>query len=121
MPRKMHWHLALNIIREMERQAELVPQIPAGHILLFQTPAESTAYRFARLDLKHFSPLSGRFIKGNIARGEVYYTNSTHLTNHAAIPPFERVNLEGRFHPFLKADAVTHLWLGDMNFLQKIW
>ena len=47
--------------------------------VLEQTPAESTAYRFAKLDLKYHSPESLRVVKGNIATNQVYYTNSTYL------------------------------------------
>jgi ribonucleoside-triphosphate reductase len=103
----------LNIIEEMARQADILSHKFGWPFLLFQTPAESTAYRFARLDLKHFSPLPGRFVKGDLARGGIYYTNSTHLMNGAVIPPLKKIDMEGRFHPFLKGDAVTHFWLGD--------
>jgi ribonucleoside-triphosphate reductase len=103
----------LAIVEAMARQADRMSRQYGSSFLLFQTPAESTAYRFARLDLKHFSPLPGRFVKGNLARGEVYYTNSTHLGADADLTPGSRVEIEGRFHPFLKADAMTYLWLGD--------
>lgn len=80
---------------------------------LQQTPAESTPYRFARLDLKHFSPLSGRFVKGDIARGEIYYTNSTHLAVSASVSPIDRVTFEGDFHPFIDGETISPLWIGD--------
>ena len=88
------------------------------HGLLFvldQTPAETTAYRFARLDLKYFSPKAGHHVRGNIAKGEVYYTNSTHLHPSAGVSPIERVQLEGRFHPLIQGGAVTHVWLGNIR------
>ncbi|MBP7341024.1 MAG: anaerobic ribonucleoside-triphosphate reductase, partial [Syntrophaceae bacterium] len=81
--------------------------------VLEQSPAETTAYRFARLDLKYHSPAAGRMVQGDIASGSVYYTNSTHLHTAADIGPFTRVQEEGRFHPFLAGDVVTHLQLGD--------
>ena len=68
-------------------------------LVLEQTPAESTSYRFARLDLHYFSPDSGQVVKGDIASGEVYYTNSTHLNVQAAMNPIERVTNEGSFPP----------------------
>ena len=83
------------------------------HYILEQTPAETTTYRFARLDLKYFSPRAGHFIRGNLARGEVYYTNSTHLTVSAPVYPSERVKKEGFFHPLIRGGAVTHVWLGE--------
>ena len=53
--------------------------------ILEQSPAETTAYRFARLDLKYFSPAAGRYVKGDIAEGAIYYTNSTHLNVSADV------------------------------------
>ncbi len=81
--------------------------------ILEQTPAETTTYRFARLDLKYFSPRAGHFIRGNLAGGEVYYTNSTHLSVSASLLPSERVKKESLFHPFIRGGAVTHVWLGE--------
>jgi ribonucleoside-triphosphate reductase len=81
--------------------------------VLEQTPAESTAYRFAKLDLKYHSPKSGHIVKGDISKGEVYYTNSSHLNNAAVLNPIERVRQEGLFHPLIEAGALTHIWLGE--------
>jgi ribonucleoside-triphosphate reductase len=81
--------------------------------VLEQTPAESTAYRFARLDLRYHSPQSGHIVKGDISRGEVYYTNSTLFNVSSSISPIERVKKEGFFHPIIEAGALTHIWLGE--------
>ena len=82
-------------------------------LILEQTPAESTAYRFARLDLRSFAPRSGRFICGDISRGGVYYTNSTQFGVKADVSPMERVEGEGRFHPFIAGTVNTSIWLGE--------
>ena len=82
-------------------------------IVLEQTPAESTSYRFARLDLGRFSPLSGRIMKGDISTGEIYYTNSTHLNVGHSMNPIERVTTEGLFHPLIEAGSISHIWLGE--------
>jgi ribonucleoside-triphosphate reductase len=81
--------------------------------ILEQSPAESTAYRFARLDLKYHSPRSGRLVRGDIARGEIYYTNSTQLNIAAQTAPLDRVRSEGTFHPLIEGNAITPVWLGD--------
>jgi anaerobic ribonucleoside-triphosphate reductase len=81
--------------------------------VLEQTPAESTAYRFARLDLKYHSPQSGHYVKGDISRGEVYYTNSTYFSVSSEMSPIERVIKEGLFHPRIEAGSLTHVWLGE--------
>jgi len=81
--------------------------------ILEQSPAESTAYRFARLDLKYHSPRSGRLVRGDIARGELYYTNSTQLNISAKVDPLVRVRSEGTFHPLIEGNAISSVWLGD--------
>jgi ribonucleoside-triphosphate reductase (formate) len=83
--------------------------------VLEQSPAETTAYRFARLDLKYYSPDAGRFVKGDIAEGAIYYTNSTHLNVAADIAPLQRVIQEGLFHKYFEGDVITHLQLGGFN------
>lgn len=105
----------LKVIGHMRDEAEKLSKKYGLHFILEQTPAETTAYRFARLDLKYFSPKAGHFVKGDLARGEVYYMNSTHFSASAAVHPMERVSQEGRFHPFIRGSAVTHVWLGDMR------
>ena len=70
--------------------------------VLEQTPAESTAYRFAKLDMKHF-PEAQKVVKGNLSLEEIYYTNSTLFNVGAAVDPIERVKREGLFHPLIEA------------------
>jgi len=105
----------LKVIAHMKLLAEKMGKKEGMRILLEQTPAESTSYRFARLDLKDFSPLSGRVVKGNVAEGKVYYTNSTHLNVGVRINPVERVTSEGIFHPLIEAGSISHIWLGESN------
>lgn len=81
-------------------------------VVLNQTPAESTSYRFARMDMRYHSTLAGRTVRGDIARGEVYYTNSTHLSPSARMSAIEKVAKEGRFHNLIDANPLTHIWIG---------
>lgn len=103
----------LKVIGRMKEAANRLTEKYDMNFIMVQTPAESTAYRFARLDLKHFSPKSGHFIRGDISEGEVYYTNSTLLDVSSPTSPFERVRIEGSFHPLIEGGAVTHIWLGE--------
>ncbi len=87
---------------------------------------EPVAQRFARLDLRHASPESGHFVKGDIARGEVYYTNSTLLNPVAPISQFEKIRIEGLFHSLTPAEACSFLKLEPEmeikeNFLKFLW
>ncbi|MEO0077014.1 MAG: anaerobic ribonucleoside-triphosphate reductase [candidate division WOR-3 bacterium] len=81
--------------------------------VLEQTPAESTAYRLAKLDLEYYPNQASKVVKGNIHDNAVYYTNSTYLNVSLPIDPIERVEREGRFHPMIEAGALTHIWLAD--------
>jgi ribonucleoside-triphosphate reductase len=80
--------------------------------VLEQTPAESTAYRFAKLDMKLF-PEAQKVVKGNLGVDEIYYTNSTLFNVGSAVDPIERVKREGLFHPLIEAGSLTHVWLGE--------
>jgi ribonucleoside-triphosphate reductase len=82
-------------------------------LVLEQTPAESTAYRFAKLDLEKYPGRTAESVKGNIPRGEIYYTNSTLFNVAAPLNPIDRVRYEGLFHPLIEAGALTHIWLGE--------
>lgn len=82
------------------------------NFILEQSPAESTPHRFARLDLKYFSPEAGRYVRGDIARGEVYYTNSTCFDIAAPVDALEKVRHEGMLHPCIEGETLSHLWLG---------
>lgn len=81
-------------------------------IVLNQTPAESTSYRFARLDMRYHSAMAGRAVRGDIARGEIYYTNSTHLNPSIKISPIEKVRSEAVFHDLMDANPLTQIWMG---------
>ncbi len=83
------------------------------NFVLEQTPAESTAYRMARLDLEHYPEQARTTVKGDMQKGEVYYTNSTYLNVSSQISPIERVRKEGMFHPLIEAGSLTHIWLGE--------
>lgn len=81
--------------------------------ILEQDPAESTAYRFAKLDLQAFPLQAGQVVHGEIKKGFVYYTNSTHLDVDAQVDPVERVIKEGLFHPLIEGGNISHIWLGE--------
>ncbi len=105
----------LKVAGFLRKEAERLSEETGMTFLLEQSPAETTAYRFARLDLKYHSPVAGRFVQGDIAEGSIYYTNSTHLNAAADVAPLQRVIEEGRFHQFMAGEVVTHLQLGGAN------
>ncbi len=102
-----------DIVAYMKDVADRLTERHGMRFILEQSPAESMPYRLARLDLKHFSPTAGHFVRGNIAKGSIYYTNSTLLAVSSPTDSFERAALEGEIHPLIEGNAATCIWLGD--------
>jgi ribonucleoside-triphosphate reductase len=103
----------LRVISAMKKNAEEIGEKYGIRMPLEQTPAESTAYRFAKLDMKYYPLQAPTVIKGNKSNGEIYYTNSTYLNVGAPISAIERTKAEGLFHPLIEAGSLTHVWLGE--------
>lgn len=119
----------LKLIAFMNKKGEEYGKEYGVRMPLEQTPAESTAYRLAKLDVKHYPVQTSTVIKGIKGTGEIYYTNSTYLNVSAPINPIDRVKIEGLFHPMIEAGALSHIWLGESkpsaesiaNFVKKIF
>ncbi len=120
--------LARSIVKFMDLKCQELSERCGFKVVLEQTPAESTSYRFAKLDLKSF-PEAASIVRGNRSTGEVYYTNSTHIPYDVPMDPIDKVVEEGRFHPMIKAGAITHIWMGEhrpdeqalASFVQKVF
>ncbi len=108
---KEAYMLGLKIIAQMNANCKDITKELGFTTILEQTPAESTAYRFAKLDLNRYGEPMKKIIKGTI--DAPYYTNSTYLNVGANISPIERVKKEGKFHTLIDAGSITHVWLGD--------
>ncbi len=119
----------LKVISHMNLLCNRYSEELGMHFVLEQTPAESTAYRFAKLDVRDFPEQAKKYVRGNIPFGEIYYTNSTCLPVSSRDNPIERVRVEGLFHPIIEAGAITHVWLGESkpdraslaNFVIKVF
>jgi len=107
------FRFGLKVIAHMNIVCNKMAEQTGMKFVLEQTPAESTAYRFAKLDMAHFSEQAERVVEGNHAKGEVYYTNSTLYNVGSLTNPIERVEREGLFHPLIEAGSITHIWLGE--------
>jgi ribonucleoside-triphosphate reductase len=103
----------LKVISHMDLLTKKLSQEHGMRFVLEQTPVESTTYRFARLDLKYHSPEAENYVKGDLERGEAYYTNSTYFAVSSQMSPIDRVIKEGLFHPRIEAGSLTHIWLGE--------
>ncbi|WP_303321769.1 anaerobic ribonucleoside-triphosphate reductase [Cloacibacillus evryensis] len=101
------------VIQYMDLKCQQLSERYGLKIVLEQTPAESTALRFAKLDLRAYPEIAKNYIKGNFESGEIYYTNSTHLNYKLVQDPIDKVTREGELHPMIKAGAITHVWMGE--------
>ncbi|XRO74848.1 anaerobic ribonucleoside-triphosphate reductase [Methanocaldococcus sp. 28A] len=76
-----------------------------------QTPAESTAGRFARLDYKYYKEETISVVRGDLKDPEtLYYTNSSHVRVDAPITLGEKVKIEAKFHPLCNGGHIMHVW-----------
>ncbi len=103
----------LRVIAHMNKLTKKHSEEEGMRFVLEQTPAESTAYRMAKLDMRHYPLQTAAVVKGMKETGEIYYTNSTYLNVSEKINPIDRVKTEGLFHPMIEAGALTHVWLGE--------
>lgn len=102
----------LKVIAHMNIVAARLAKKHNMRFVLEQTPAESTAYRFAKLDMKVY-PEAQSVVKGCLTEDEIYYTNSTLFNVSSNVDPIDRVKKEGLFHPLIEAGSLTHIWLGE--------
>ncbi|MDI9569150.1 MAG: anaerobic ribonucleoside-triphosphate reductase [Pseudomonadota bacterium] len=103
----------LRVIAFMAHRAKVLSDRYGLDLVLDQSHAETTAHRFARLDLRYFSPPAGRHVRGDLVAGSLYYTNSTHLPVSSPLKPAARILREGKFHPWIGGGAAVQIWLGE--------
>lgn len=90
-----------------------------------ETPAESTAGRFAKLDKKKYG--ENAFVQSN--KYGFYYSNSVHFSVDAPIDYIDKLNYQSKFHPLVEAGSMIHNWVGDKSpspkaigdLIYKVW
>lgn len=102
----------LKILSYMNQKCKEYSEEFGIHTILEQTPAETTAYRFAKMDRERY-PAYEHLFKGDHESGGVYYTNSSYVPVESDMSPIERIKLEGKTHPLITAGSITHIWVGE--------
>ena len=74
------------------------------------TPAESTAYRFAKHDKKDFPNI---ITASEVNGGTPYYTNSSHLPVGYTEDIFEALDMQDELHTLYTSGTVFHAFLGE--------
>jgi ribonucleoside-triphosphate reductase (formate) len=103
----------LRVVSEMQLKCKELSKRHDINLVIEESPAESAAYRLAKLDMKYYPASAREVIKGSLANNEYYYTNSVHLAPDAPVDYIERVKKQGLFHPLMEAGAFVHIWLGE--------
>jgi len=122
------YKLGLKIASAMYLKIKQLEEQYGLKLVLEETPAESTSLRMAKIDLIEY-PESVDFVRGNIDKGEVYYTNSVHLEADAPVDIIERIEKQGKFNPIIEAGAITHVFVGEkkpsaeaiLSLIKKTW
>ena len=77
------------------------------------TPAESTAYRFARIDTELYPDIIVANHEQHAKGAQPYYTNSTHLPVGYSADIFEVLNLQDDLQGLYTGGTVLHIFTGD--------
>jgi ribonucleoside-triphosphate reductase len=115
----------LEIISYMNNKTNELSKKYGLSIKLEETPAESTAGRFAKLDIKHYKEKA--YHKSN--EYGVYYSNSIHFATDSDVDYIERLQKQSKFHTLVDAGSMIHIWGGEYNpspeaiykLLEKTW
>ncbi len=103
----------LKVIAHMNLICRRLSEEHGIKMVLEESPAESSGYRLAKLDMKYYPNQARQVLKGNLESEEFYYTNSVHLNVEADIDYISRVQKQSLFHPLIEAGAICHIWLGE--------
>jgi ribonucleoside-triphosphate reductase (formate) len=103
----------LKVVAHMNLTTKRLSEKYGINLVLEESPAESSAYRLAKLDMKYYPAQAVQVLKGDLGGDEFYYTNSVHLNVEADIDYIERVQKQSLFHPLIEAGAICHIWLGE--------
>lgn len=91
-------------------------QVETGNIYnLEATPAESTAYRFARIDTIQYPDIITANQKAYKEGAAPYYTNSTHLPVGYTDDIFKVLSLQDDLQVRYTGGTVLHIFTGDAN------
>ncbi len=99
----------LRVIKHINEKASELTKETGLRWSVLQSPAESTAHRFAMLDKRRYPDLA--VVKGD--KGSYYYTNSSHVPVDSDVLLPEKIRLEEKFHPLTPGGHIFHAFLGE--------
>lgn len=104
-------NLGLRILEFMNQRASELIKETGYRWSVLQTPAESTAYRFATLDREKFPDKA--ITQGD--KNAAYYTNSSHVPVNSDVNLPEKIRIEEKFHPLTLGGHIFHAFMGESH------
>lgn len=99
----------IKILEHINHRADQLKKETGLRWSVLQTPAESTAYRFASLDKEKFNDQA--LLQGD--KGSYYYTNSSHVPVNSDILLPEKIKIEEKFHQLTPGGHIFHAFMGE--------
>ena len=136
------WLLGLNILTDIKTYLVEVQTDLEFPLAFARAPAETTAGRFARLDVfdpdEQIRELARKVVKGDLQKAlenpddsdqPIYYTNGGMVSDDATINIFEKIKLEDPVFAIVDGGNMSHFWLGEgetnpsglMDFAMKLF
>ena len=78
---------------------------------LVENPSEKIKFRFAKLDLIHFSDKAKAILNHN----KTSYSNSFHYSVNASLDLLERIYKQGEFHELIQNEGIEHISSGTID------
>ena len=78
---------------------------------LVENPSEKIKFRFAKLDLIHFSDKAKAILNHN----KTSYSNSFHYSVNASLDFLERIYKQGEFHELIQNEVIEHISSGTID------
>jgi ribonucleoside-triphosphate reductase (formate) len=103
--------LGLKVLEYMNKRADELKNDTGYRWSVLQTPAESTAYRFATLDREKFG-------EQTVTQGDdqaAYYTNSSHVPVNSEVSFAEKIRIEEKFHQLTLGGHIFHAFMGEAH------
>lgn len=99
---------ALRVIKHLREACDRWKKETNIGFALYGTPAESLAYRFARIDREKFGDIPDITDKG-------YYTNSYHVDVREKINAFDKLKFEAQFQPISSGGCISYAEIPNLQ------
>ncbi|MHA1699651.1 MAG: anaerobic ribonucleoside-triphosphate reductase, partial [Promethearchaeota archaeon] len=117
--------IGLRTLVEMEHVRKEYTEKYKLNFAIARTPAESTASRFAVLDLVHYPYQARTVVKGDLSNWKelyerdgrtgvpVYYTNGFMVDHSAPVPLYKKIDIEQKSFQLLSGGNIMNIFLGE--------